>query len=636
MISQRSRRAKKIKNDLSIEDIISQAGSLGGADISGDTIMMRRLGRGPIRMLVVIFIVIGGLFIISLVRLSLSPTQQYERMLYRNRLASEIVFAPRGAIVDRYGNNFASSSYNPVTGRYEREVSDIPGIGSLIGFIRYPEKDSSGFFWRFSTEGASGLEKLADLQLREYPGYRLTTRERQGEEVLFPEDRVVYPRAGQPLYVTLDYALTKQLGESLSSFITKNKYEAGAGAVMNVRTGELLAMVSLPDIDADAMSRNDPGVIDKYLADEGKPMLNRVLFGGYSPGSTIKPYAIAAFLSEGIITPQSTVDSTGSIKVINPYTKGEDYTFRDWREEGHGITNARWALADSVNTFFYTYGGGYGGKKGIGIKKLKEYMQKFGLGEPVPFIIKGTQPGQIPDPNWKLRTFGETWRLGDTYNSSIGQYGFVVTPMQQLRAIAALATSGLLIKPILLSSEDLSVDRITGIEERWFEEIRLAMREVVTKGTGQSMNVPEVEFAAKTGTAQVANKTKINSWAVGFWPYNDPQYAFVVLAERGPKTGAPNVSHAWRDVIDWMIDERTEYFIPAAGYEDVKASEKVVRETGQDIQGSGAEDTSDDAGGENISEDRTSGAVEVSEAVAAPDVIDPVTAVEGAEPVAVP
>jgi penicillin-binding protein 2 len=559
--------------DLNIEDLISQNGILG-KNSTDSTIMMRRLHPAPISILVVLFVMIGVVFVVWAIRLVVLPTNQYERALYRNRLASEIVFAPRGAILDRNDVSIASSTYSQENQRYEREVANIPGIGSLVGFVRYPEKDSSGYYWRFSTEGASGLEQLADAMLKEYPGYRLRTRERSGQVVAVPEDRVVYPRAGSPLKTTLDYELTRTLGNSLSEFILENKYEAGAGAVMNVRTGELLAMISLPDIDPDAMSRGDEGVVESYFADPLKPMLNRVVFGGYSPGSTIKPYLVAAFLNEGIVTPETTVDSDGSIKVINPYTKGEDYTFRDWRPEGHGMTNARWALADSVNTYFYTFGGGYNGRKGLGIKMIKEYMQKFGLGEPVPFVLKGKQPGQVPDPVWKLRTFGETWRLGDTYNSSIGQYGFVVTPLQQLRAVAAIATSGLLIRPVVLPGEDLSVDRISGIEERWYVEVRSGMRDVVTKGSGKSLNVKAIEIAAKTGTPQVANKTKTNSWAIGFWPYDNPQYAFVVLAERGPKEGALGVAHAWRTVVNWMVDERTEYFIPAPGYEKLKASPK--------------------------------------------------------------
>ncbi len=558
---------------LNIEELIADA-EFAGKDLSGKSIMLTRLGRGPISMLIGIMIVVGVIFLGYVIFLVNKSPDSYARTLYRNRLASEIVFAPRGAILDRNDRQLAASTYNSVSGRYEREVADIPGIGSLMGFIRYPEQDASGYYWRFSTEGVSGLEKFADSMLKEYPGYRLRTRERSGQELVFPEDRVVYPQSGKPLKTTLDYDLNKKLGESMVSFIKANNYEAGAGVIMNVRTGEILAMVSLPDIDPDALSNNEEGIAEQYLNDPNKPMLNRVVFGGYNPGSTVKPYLVTAFLNEGTITPTSVVNSVGKIKVINPYTKGQDYTFRDWRPLGHGVTNARWALADSVNTFFYVYGGGYGGVKGLGIKKIKEYMQKFGLGERVPFVLRGTQPGQVPDPAWKMETFGESWRVGDTYNSSIGQYGFVVTPLQQLRAVAALATSGLMIQPIILSGQALVVDRIPGIEEAWYQEVRAGMRDVVTIGTGQSMNVPAIEFAAKTGTAQVLNKTKINSWTIGFWPYNEPQYAFVLLAERGPKEGAPNVSHAWRTVINWMIDERTEYFIPAPGYEALKASPK--------------------------------------------------------------
>jgi penicillin-binding protein 2 len=557
-----------------IEEVIAESGILG-SHISDRDRLVTRLTKGPLVGLIIVFSIIAIVYVGYILFLTTNPRFQYDRMLYRNRLASEIVFAPRGAIIDRNGKQIVSSIFNPKTTFYDRAVADIPGIGTLIGFVRYPEKDDSGYYWRLNTEGASGLEKFADSMLRDSAGYRLRSRERSENESQVAEDRVVYPRAGEPLRTTLDSDLNRVLGTSLQEFITTNNYEGGAALVMNIATGQLHALVSLPDIDPDALSRGDDGVYQSYLADPRKPLLNRAIFGGYSPGSTVKPYFTLAFLNEHIITPETTILSTGSIKIINPYTKGLDYTFRDWRERGHGLTNARWALADSVNSFYYTFGGGYGNYTGLGIKKLKEYAQEFGLGEDVPFILPGDQPGQIPDPAWKWKTFKETWRLGDTYNSAIGQYGFVVTPLQQLRAVAALASSGLVIEPQIIQGKPLQVDRVSfGVEERWYNEVRAGMRDVVMRGTGQSMNVPEIEFAAKTGTSQVANKTKINSWVIGFWPYQKPEYAFVLLAERGPKTGAPNVSHAWKNVIRWMIDERTEYFIPAPGYEDVKQSPK--------------------------------------------------------------
>ncbi len=541
-----------LHNKLDLDDTLSQSGA-AGRDLFGKQLLAKRLSGGPMVGMVILFLIVFVAYSVRLFSLVSDPLNNYEKILYRNRLNGTIVSAPRGIIVDRNGQPIAQSIRDSETGNYMREVADIPGIGNLIGFIRYPQKDSSGYYWRFTTEGVSGLEKLYNKKLTETPGYRYTSSNKSKESTQVSEEKILYPREGAKLQITLDKDLTTQIGMALAEYIEEYNFDGGAALVADIQTGELLSEVSLPDIDPDSLSRGDPGVAAGYLKDPHHPLLNRAVFGGFSPGSTVKPYMVLAFLANGIIQPDSKILSTGKIVIQNPYDDSVKYTFRDWKPGGHGWTDARLALAESVNSFFYIYSGGYESTPGLGIMKMKSFMHTFGLGDPVVFPLSGTQPGQVPEPSWKKKTFNEAWRLGDTYNSAIGQYGFTVTPLQQLRAVMAIASRGSLIDPVLIQGDTPKVRIITGIKPEWYDVVHGGMRDVVTKGTAQILDIPELHIAAKSGTAQVSNKTKINSWVIGFWPYEHPRYAFVLLAENGPKEGAPNVSRALRPVLDWMI-----------------------------------------------------------------------------------
>src|SRR3990172_12456919 len=145
-----------------------------------------------------------------------------------------------------------------------------------------------------------------------------------------------------------------------------------------------------------------------------KPLVFRAISGQYPSGSTIKPYVASAALQEGIINENTTVNSTGGIKI------GE-FEFPDWKSGGHGITNIIKALAQSVNTFFYAIGGGYENIKGLGAVKIKQYLEKFGFGKATGVDVPGEAEGNIPDPQWKERVKSEPWYLGDTYHMAIGQ-----------------------------------------------------------------------------------------------------------------------------------------------------------------------------------------------------------------------
>ena len=285
------------------------------------------------------------------------------------------------------------------------------------------------------------------------------------------------------------------------------------------------------------------------------------MYGGFGPGSPVKPFLALAALNEGIITPEKTIFSSGEIVVPNPYDPEKPTRYKDWKPGGHGPVNVLYALAESANTYFYAIGGGYKGQPGLGIARIEKYAKIFGLGQQVPFIFAGKQPGQVPSPSWKRKIFGEDWRLGDTYISSIGQYGFLVTPLQLTRSIAAIANRGTLVQPLLVSGTKVNKTvRIDGIADYWYSIIHQGLRLTVTNGTAKTLDLPYVSILAKTGTAQVGNKKdRVHSWSMGFWPQEQPRFAFVFIGERGPKEGTVNASWVARQMFEWMYYERPLY-----------------------------------------------------------------------------
>jgi penicillin-binding protein 2 len=178
---------------------------------------------------------------------------------------------------------------------------------------------------------------------------------------------------------------------------------------------------------------------------------------------------------------------------------------------------------------------------GLGIDRINTYTRLFGFGTTTNSGIPGEARGLVPSPEWKEETFdGEPWRLGDTYNTTIGQYGFQVTPLQVVRAVGAIANNGYLVTPGLLKI-DATTATPRGVElpvsKEHLQIVREGMRLGTQIGTGQALNLPYVSIGVKTGTAELnVDKSGVNSWVTGFFPYENPEYSFAIVLEKG-KTG---------------------------------------------------------------------------------------------------
>jgi len=310
--------------------------------------------------------------------------------------------------------------------------------------------------------------------------------------------------------------------------------------VMDVNTGGILSMVSLPSYDDNLFSiKISNADYAKLNADPTLPMFNRGIAGVYPPGSIAKIIMASAGLQEGNITAKTSMVTPPAIKI------GE-YTFPDWKDHSYESTNIQSAIAQSNDIFFYALGGGFQNIKGLGIDKIKEYWQLFGLGEKTGLDLPGEASGLLPDNEWKTRIKKEPWYIGDTYHVSIGQGDMLVTPIQMLRATATIANGGKLLQPQLVSRiVDRSGKTVKTFGPRIERQDFISAANIKTVQQGMRMTVQPsgsahsifydfpIPIAAKTGTAQFMNNQKTHAWFECYAPYDNPQIAIIVLVEGG-------------------------------------------------------------------------------------------------------
>ncbi len=220
----------------------------------------------------------------------------------------------------------------------------------------------------------------------------------------------------------------------------------------------------------------------------------------------------------------------------------------------------REAIAFSSNVYFYIIGGGFEDQEGLGITRLHKYFTEFGLGSETGIILANEQSGVVPNPEWKEAVFEDDWRLGDTYFTSIGQYGFLATPIQMLRAYGAIANGGKLFTPHFMLGQQGDYTDIV-LDPDYLQIIHEGMRKTVNYdgGTARALERSDVAIAAKSGTAELgADNAFVNSWAAGFWPYEEPKYAFILLMDKAPRSNSLGATRIMGDVFEWMSENRPD------------------------------------------------------------------------------
>jgi penicillin-binding protein 2 len=521
----------------------------------------RPLGKGSGIVLALFFFIAGGIFLWRLFDLQGLNGEWYVARAENNRLEHTPIFPARGVIVDR---NDTELVWNVPGSDYPTRVyMDTPGLSHVLGYVQYPEKDTNGFYYRRDTLGMDGVEYMYQDALAGVQGVRLV--EVDVHNNILSESVMSPPIDGDNLTLSIDARLQEKLSGAIAELSDTVGFAGGTAVLMDVESGEVLALVSVPEYDPMVMSEgNDVNMITRYNADSRTPFVNRATAGLYTPGSTVKPFVAAAALEEGVIDTTTSVYSSGQLVIPNPYG-GPDTIFRDWKAFNDWF-NVRTAIAWSSDVFFYVIGGGFEGQKGLGIARIKEYAEYFGLAEKTGIDLPGEKEGVIPNPAWKQEIFGEDWLVGNTYHTSIGQYGFQLTPIELVRGIAAIANGGMLVSPHVvkrLGEEEAAPSEsatVVPISSENLRVVREGMRAGVETGTASGLNVDYVDVAAKTGTAELGfSKDRVNSWVTGFFPYDSPKYAFVVLMENGPRNNTLGGVYIMRQFLDWMYWETPEY-----------------------------------------------------------------------------
>ncbi len=502
------------------------------------------------------------IFFVKLFSLQVIHGDDFLRKSQKNLLRTKPLFAERGLIYDRDGTELAWNR-EPEQGEdfLYRDYIKKEGFGHILGYVNYPKKDEKGFYWRTEVEGQAALEKKYNERLSGENGLLLFEVDALGNKI--SENNIQPAVPGKNIYTTLDAKLQNFLYLAIQKQAEETDFQAGAGGIMDIHTGELLALVSYPEYDPHTLAEGkDQEKISQFFQNPQKPFLNRFISGLYSPGSIVKPFIALGALNEGIISEHTTIMSNGGIKIPNKYNPSKFSYFKDWKAGGHGLTDVRKAIAESVNTFFYAIGGGYQDQEGLGITKIEDYLRSFDIAEKTGIDFGNEHVGTIPNPEWKKKMYQDgTWRLGDTYITSIGQFGFQVSPVQMLRAVATLANGGILYEPILVKKEANKKPVEKQIKEKDYRIIQEAMRDTVTKGTAQNINVDFMDFAAKTGTAQVGVHNEFyNSWIIGFFPAHNPKYAFVIVMEKGKKGESGSASRAMKTFIDLVQENYPEFW----------------------------------------------------------------------------
>ncbi|MDD3531164.1 MAG: penicillin-binding transpeptidase domain-containing protein [Candidatus Pacebacteria bacterium] len=471
-----------------------------------------------------------------------------------NSLEVRTLFAPRGVITDVNGVVVAENSTRDDGSTMRRYP--FPSLSQIIGYVSYPKKDAKGVYYDTSETGVSGLEAEYDSLLTGENGQLLTETDALGK--IRSEGTLVEAKSGETLQLAIDANMQKQLMRAVADTAVAHSFIAGAGVILDVHTGAVRSIVSYPSYDPNVMSNGGPAdTIRAYNANPGRPFLDHAIQGVYAPGSIVKPLVAAGALTDKLIAPNTVIDDPGVLKIPDPYHPGKEFIYKGWR--ALGPVDVRKAIAWSSDVFFYTVGGGFGSQKGLGIDRLEYWYRQFGMGTTTGINLSGEAKGLIPNPEWKKATFDEPWYLGDTYFTAIGQYSVQVTPVQMARAIAAVANGGKLFTPTLLANQPPVFTKIN-VDRDALAVVRSGMRQGVTSALASAINFPYVSVAAKTGTAQTGTRNQYdNSWVVGFFPYDNPQYAFAVVLERGPEGAGEQAVNVMQQFFDALHAENSPY-----------------------------------------------------------------------------
>lgn len=478
---------------------------------------------------------------LRIVRLPISP------FLLKDALTLEEVYPLLIAVQDIPG-----VAVEPISLRSYTKGEDFSHILGYLGKISEPDKNfyiSSGYSLD-DVVGKSGLELAYEESLHGRDGKKYLEVDAKGQtQKVIAESEAI---AGRTLVLGLDAELQQETARALKEQLIQLSKRRGVAIVLDPKSGEIRAMVSLPSFDNNILNtpRQDPEALKSIFGNPDRPLFPRAFAGTYPSGSSIKPAIAASALQEKIITANSSYLSVGGLRI-------GQWFFPDWKAGGHGSANVTRAIAESINTFFYIIGGGYDNYQGLGIDRLAKYLSAFGFGSTTGLELRGEASGLVPTPQWKQEHKSEQWYIGDTYHLSIGQGDFLVTPLQIARMTAYFASGGIWTQPHLVARENVIENPADGpqIEQGHINTVRQGMREAVLYGSARSLLSLPISSAGKTGTAQWSDVYDTHAWFTGFAPYDRPEVVVTILIEEGGEGSSAALPVA-KNIIRWWYENR--------------------------------------------------------------------------------
>ena len=449
---------------------------------------------------------------------------------------------------------------------HKRYYSLGSALGNVLGYVGFPTEEqindiSSAYSFTEEYVGKTGIEKTYQNYLRGTPSVVQFEKNVKGDIRRTVEKSKLIQ--GSTIITTIDGKFQKKIYDIMDNYMRERGYKKGALVALDPRNGEIIAMISYPNYDNNAFLRKSEEV-KEILTNSRSPLFNRVTSGLYAPGSTVKPMVAIGALEEKIISPDKQIYSSGELRIPNPYFPGQYSVFKDWKK--HGWTNMYKAIANSVNVYFYTIGGGFNGQEGLGVKRLKKYYQKFGLGSKTGIDFDGEKAGLVADPETKKKTIDPVWRLGDTFNMSIGQGSLEVTPLQITNWIAGLAMNKIyqpyIVKKIttidgkVIYEKHPKIIRENIANEDNLKIVQKGMRMVATDGSAKAFfgNFP-ISVAGKTGTPEILGKRKLNAIFSAYAPFENPEIVLTILIEEVP-SGSVATLPLHKEILKTYFEEK--------------------------------------------------------------------------------
>ncbi|HVT00943.1 MAG TPA: penicillin-binding transpeptidase domain-containing protein [Patescibacteria group bacterium] len=594
------RNVRNVKIGPAFYDFMSQEKTTKRGNYGNSFVMSGIVHLFPLFLLILLFLILATrLFYVQVLRAG-----YYKDLSDSNRTRTQVIEAPRGIIYDRNGKPLVANSatFSVKKNGKEQEINQEEALkiisqngkvdntirrdylyksafAHVLGYVGTLSEDESHMpeFKDYSINdnvGKIGLENEYESLLHGVNGKKLYEVDAQGNYIR--ELGTNEPIPGQNLKTTLDLNLQLAAKEAMKNI---NK---GAVVVSNVNDGGIMALYSKPSFDPNLFTHGgsktykpDGDYTDpvKIVTDSDKrPLLDRAIGGVFPPGSTFKLVAATAALEKGSIKKDTIIEDTGILKVGN-FSFGNWYFLQYGRKEGD--LDIVGAIKRSNDIFFYK------SAESTGVDNISAWAKKFGMGERLGIDLPGELSGTVPTVEWKEKTIGEQWYLGDTYNYGIGQGYLLATPLQVNMMTDVFANRGTLYKPHLLEGQSKvlkkdfikkeNLDLVTqGMEEAcetggvaWplfdFKVKNPKLKIDNTdyfKDASAGADMVRVKMGCKTGTAETGDKdTNPHAWITVFAPFSKPEIAVTVLVENGGE-GSSIAGPVARDVLKAYFEKK--------------------------------------------------------------------------------